>query len=226
MSLRVSFDLDGALADFASAFHAVEAKLFGVESDADPAPEEPKEAQQRQERGLRLAPGRREAIWREIEGTPDFWRTLKPLDPEAVSRIHELALRHSWHVFFITNRPATAGETVQRQTQRWLSSLGYDLPSVIVLNRSRGRAIRALEIDYHVDDSTENCLDVVADSTARPILVVPDVPDRARDANRKLGIAVVSTIGEALEILEQATIARGNPSMLQRLSALVGWKLS
>jgi hypothetical protein len=41
-----------------------------------------------------------------------------------------------------------------------------------------------------------------------------------------MGIAVVSTIGEALEILEQATIARGNPSMLQRLSALVGWKLS
>ena len=226
MSLRISFDLDGALADFASAFRSVEARLFGAESGWDPPPEETKEEQERQQREVRRSPGRREAIWRDIESTPDFWTMLKPLDPRGVSRIHELTLLYKWHVFFVTNRPATAGDTVQRQTQRWLADLGYDLPSVIVLNGSRGRAIRALEIDYHVDDSTENCLDVVADSTARPILVSPEAAEGALDANRKMGIAVVPSIGEALEILEQATLARANPSMLQRLSTLVGWKLS
>lgn len=44
-----------------------------------------------------------------------------------------MMLRHPWEVFFITQRPATEGETVQRQTQKWLVQQGFDLPSVIVI---------------------------------------------------------------------------------------------
>ncbi len=225
MSLRISFDLDGALADFAGAFRTVETRLFGRDSEASPDAS-PDRAQEEQQRGQRRSAGRRDAIWREIEATPDFWTTVDPLDSSAVSRIHELMLRYKWEVFFVTQRPATAGDTVQRQTQRWLAGLGYDYPSVIVLNGSRGRAIRALDIDYHVDDSTQNCLDVVADSTARPILIAPTPSDGAVEGARKMGIAVAASIGQALDVLEQATLANANPSMLQRLSTLVGWKLS
>jgi hypothetical protein len=225
VSLRISFDLDGVLADFAAAFRQAELRLFGPAAGAGSDAPEPEDEQQRQEQPARST-GRRDAIWRDIENTPDFWTTLQPLDPAAVARIHELSVRYRWEVFFLTQRPATAGETVQRQTQRWLVEQGFDLPSVIVLNGSRGRAIHALSIDYHVDDSTQHCLDVVADAAARTILVSPAASDGAVEGARKMGIAPAGTIAEALEILEQATLARTNPSMLQRLSALVGWRLS
>jgi hypothetical protein len=88
---------------------------------------------------------RRDAIWAAIHETPDFWTTLSPLDPAAVTRIHELMLRHGWEVFFITQRPATAGDTVQRQTQRWLHAHGFDLPSVLVTGGSRGAAAAAAQ---------------------------------------------------------------------------------
>jgi hypothetical protein len=226
VSLRISFDLDGVLADFAAAFRQVELRLFGPAAGAGSDAPEPEEEQQRQEQPAARSPGRSDAIWREIENTPDFWTTLQPLDPAAVARIHELSVRYHWEVFFVTQRPATAGETVQRQTQRWLVEQGFDLPSVIVLDGSRGRAIHALSIDYHVDDSTQQCLDVVADAAARTILVSPAASDGAVEGARKMGIAPAATIAEALEMLERATLARTNPSMLQRLSALVGWRLS
>ena len=84
-------------------------------------------------------------------------------------------LRHRWEVFFITQRPFTAGETVQRQTQRWLVAQGFDLPSVLVLHGSRGTAAAALRLDYHVDDRPQNCIDVSVDSNAKTILIVPEV---------------------------------------------------
>ncbi len=111
---------------------------------------------------------REDEVWEAIESTPNFWTTLKPLDERAVPRIHELMLRHRWEVFFITQRPFTAGETVQRQTQRWLVAQGFDLPSVLVLHGSRGTAAAALRLDYHVDDRPQNCIDVSVDSTPRP----------------------------------------------------------
>jgi hypothetical protein len=214
--------MDGVLADFASAFRDVEVRLFGPASDV--RADQPEEEEERQEQDAPRSPGRRDAIWREIQNTPDFWTTLEPLDRQAIPRIHELALRYRWDVFFITQRPATAGETVQRQTQRWLADRGFDLPSVLVLSGSRGTTIRALRIDYHVDDSTQNCLDVVADSTAKTVIVSANAREAGIVNARKLGIAPVTGIAQALDILEQATLARENPSLLQRLSALVGWK--
>ena len=225
MSLRISFDIDGVLADFAGAFRTVELRLFGPAAGGSETPE-PADEQQRQQQEPPRSPGRRDAVWRDIENTPDFWTTLDPLDTTAVKRIHELSVQYRWDVFFVTQRPATAGETVQRQTQRWLVQHGFDLPSVIVLDGSRGRAIHALSIDYHVDDSTQHCLDVVADATARTILVSASASEGAVEGARKMGIAPAVSVAQALEILEQATLARTNPSMLQRLSALVGWRLS
>jgi hypothetical protein len=159
-----------------------------------------------------------------IQSTENFWLTLKPIDPGAVRRIHELTLRHRWEVFFITQRPHSAGETVQRQTQQWLVQQGFDLPSVLVFNGPRGAAAAGLRLDYHVDDSAENGLDVVSQSTAKALLVVPDADETAIASARKLGIGTASSIAECLEILEQATLARAEPGMLARIAAMVGWK--
>jgi hypothetical protein len=239
MPLRIGFDMDGVLADFSSAFHEVEVRLFGRGKPI--RPELPEEAEEKQSRrpatGARQGSGgqasgtggvdetrRRDAIWNAIQSTPGFWTTLKPLDPTAVRRIRDEMIRHRWEVFFITQRPETVGETVQRQTQRWLLAQGFDVPSVLVIGGSRGAAAKALRLDYHVDDSPQNCLDVMSEGHAKPILIVPPGNDATARRARSLGIGVANMIGDCLDILDQVSAAGEEPGVLQKLAAAVGWK--
>jgi hypothetical protein len=244
MPLRIGFDMDGVIADFSLAFHEVEERLFGPgpgmsagepekEEEAQTAPAagpedaggQPMARPAREEvRTAREARRRREQIWQLIQSTPNFWASLQPIDPDAVRRIHALMLELRWEVFFITQRPTTDGDTVQRQTQRWLVEQGFDLPSVLVLGGSRGAAAGALRLDYHVDDSPQNCLDVLSDSRAKPILVVPDDDESTVASARNLGIATAPSIGACLDILQEAAAARSQPGLLARLAGLVGWK--
>ena len=177
--IRVGFDLDGVLADFASAYREIELRLFGDQEGE--RPDEPERQEIEEASGAANLPDdprtsrrRRNAVWKQIEATADFWTTLRPIDPGAVRRIHEMMLRHRWEVVFLTQRPVTQGESVQRQSQRWLAEQGFDLPSVLVIGGSRGTAARALRLDYHADDNLQNCIDVLSDSAAKPILIVLD----------------------------------------------------
>jgi len=233
--LRIGFDMDGVLADFTAAFHEVERGLFGsdsslkaeapeVEAQSEEQSAEPAQ-QQRQEPTPRELRRRRDAIWRAIHDTPDFWTTLKPHDPGAVRRIHQMMLSYGWEVFFITQRPATVGQTVQRQTQNWLVGQGFDLPSVLVISGSRGAAAGALRLNYHVDDSPQNCLDVASDSRARPILIVPEPDVITENSAKRLRISVVRTIGDALDMLDRVATAKSDtPTILGTLSKIIGWK--
>jgi hypothetical protein len=241
MPLRIGFDMDGTLADFGRAFHAVEARLFGGGAAIrEGQPEREEEAQSHPPDALTPVVGiedqaaagispaesrrRRTAIWNTIQTTPNFWRTLKPMEEGAVRRIHRLMLQHKWEVFFITQRPYTDGDTVQRQTQKWLVEQGFDLPSVLVLGGSRGAAAAALRLNYHVDDSPQNCADVIADSNAKPILILRDSEEVGITSARTLGIGTAASISECLDVLEQATEARRQPGLLGRIAAMVGWR--
>ena len=230
--------MDGVLADFAGAFREHEIRLFGASAAAgagrgrrhatgDPEKEDERQAAARAQaeaKSRRESRGREDAVWAAIESIPNFWTTLRPLDQRAVRRIHELMLRHRWEVFFITQRPFTEGETVQRQTQRWLVAQGFDLPSVVVLHGSRGAAAAALRLDYHVDDRPQNCIDVATDSAAKTILIVSESNHTAIGSARKLGIGIAHRISDALDILDQATLAQTNPSLFQRIAKMVGWE--
>ena len=229
MSYRVGFDMDGVLADFAAAFRVVEERLFPAVPPLLPGEPEAEAAAGGEESRAPEADNphetrrRREAIWAAIRATPDFWTTLEPREQGAVGRLHQLMLHHRWEVFFITQRPATDGDTVQRQTQRWLVAQGFDLPSVLVIAGSRGAAAAALRLDYHVDDSPQNCLDVMAAAAAKAILISSGTDQMVATA-RKLGIGITPSIGPCLDLLDQVSDARNNPTLLRRLATLVGWK--
>ncbi len=234
MTLRIGFDLDGVLADFARAFRETEERVFGPGPGITPGPPEKEEEAQEaaaDAEGTGAASGarrpsrrHRDEIWSAIQASANFWETLKPIDQGGVARIHELMLRHKWEVFFVTQRPATSGDTVQRQTQRWLVAQGFDLPSVLVLGGSRGAAARALRLNYHVDDSPQNCIDVISESQAKPILIVPESDPASVSSARALGIGTAGTFPECLDILDQATLAEIQPGLLARLAGLVGWR--
>ena len=244
--LRIAFDMDGTLADLRSAYAEAEERVFGADAAAEdreqPSPEA-REAEQQAEsktdaqvaadaerregdrrNAVRFATRHRDRVWRTIESTPNFWTSLKPLEEGTVKRLYELTDELNWEVFFITQRPATAGRTVQWQTHEWLVEHGFRTPSVIPLSGGRGKAASALRLDYLVDDTPQNCVDVLSDSSTRAILLVDHNDPLAETSARRLGIGVAHSVQEALDLLVQATAARANPTLFEKLRKMVGWK--
>ena len=246
MPLRIAFDLDGVLADMDSALLRQAEALFGESisrkppsssaaatpvgdvtsgaegSDPDladaPGDATPPAVQ------LNLSPRQERRLWRQVKQTENFWQSLDEIEPGTIARIAQLAERQRWEVIFLTKRPQTEGATAQVQSQRWLGSKGFPLPSVYVVQGSRGRIAAALALDVVIDDRPENCYDVVVDSQAKPILVWRDRLEALPTAAQRLGISIVSTVGECLDVLAKADTQPSTTSMLQRVRRLFGLK--
>ena len=203
--LRVAFDMDGVVADLASALRQQSAALFGDAGDVSEH---------------RLLGRRRRRLWDHIRSVTNFWESLEESVPGGVARLAKLVAERRWEVIFLTTRPETAGAPVQEQTQRWLMAHGFFCPSVFVVRRSRGAIAAALEIDVVVDDRPENCLDVVADSSARAILNWQRTTDVPGIALQRLRIDVVHGFDELLDRLAAIDSARHGPPPT-RLSRLL-----
>jgi hypothetical protein len=252
MPLRVGFDLDGTVADMYSALHREAVKLFGEDvlrkaaaEDKQPAKTTAKTAstavaavankvqdkaakpeddaptnQEMQE--LHLTARQQMQLWDHVRKIPNFWTTLTELEPGIIARIAKTAVERRWEVIFLTTRPSTAGELVQLQSQRWLDAKGFRFPSVYVVQRSRGKIADALHLDAFVDDRPENCLDIAVESKAKVILIwqgdLGDVPPGAK----RLGVRPVTTISEAVSILEQLDDVRNKGGFVKTLKRAFG----
>ena len=249
MALRIGFDLDGVLADMESELVRQSEILFGepmtrrleeraveagettaLRAAATPpapaagSPEAAPESAPSLAR-LNMTSRQQRRLWRHVESIENFWEGLAELEPGVIQRLSALTIDRRWEIIFLTKRPETVGATSQVQSQRWLESKGFTLPSVFVVQGSRGRIAASLGLDIVVDDRPENCLDVVVDSKARAILVWRADQSRPPAAAQRLGIGVVKSVSDCLEILTQVDSAtREQPGVMGRVMRLLGLK--
>jgi len=232
MALRIGCDLDGTVADMAGALQRHAETLFGPGADISVTPGTPTdagaEAEPADAEGVAeiAAPPPRSAaatrrpltsreykqLWAHVRGVENFWSGLEETEPGALARFSEAARRLRWEVIFLTQRPSTAGDTAQRQSQVWLAQHGFDLPSVFVVSGSRGLIASSLHLDAVIDDRPENCLDVVADSQAKSILVWRDSPKHAPPGAARLRVETVFSFGEALDGLLALSSSKSSAS--------------
>jgi hypothetical protein len=174
---------------------------------------------------LQMTTRQQRRLWHHVETIENFWESLTEIEPGSIARLAATATARRWEIIFLTKRPESAGATAQVQTQRWLESKGFPLPSVYVVQGSRGLIAAALGLHFVVDDRPENCLDVVVDSKARAILVWREDDQQLPAATRRLGIGVVKSIDQCLDILTQVDAPEGSqPGVMSRVMRLLGLK--
>jgi hypothetical protein len=245
--LRIGFDLDGVFADMESALVRCATDVFGEamierlqERAKETSPGETTTIPESEGAGdtpgptvaentppilrIKMTSRQTSRLWRHVETIENFWQDLQEIEAGSLARLHALATERRWEIIFLTKRPSTAGATAQVQSQKWLESKGFPLPSVFVVQGNRGRIAQALGLDIVVDDRPENCLDVVTDSRARAVLVWREKQQGLPTAARRLGIGVVESIAECLNILMQVdTIApEDKPGVFNRVMRILG----
>jgi hypothetical protein len=238
MPLRIGCDLDGVLADMEAALVREAETLFGPrlstrkhtqrsEDAARPVPDvEPEVSEDGPlQRDLHLNESERSELWSHVAGVDGFWESLQEIEQGIVARLSTLATERRWEIIFLTKRPTTVGATAQVQSQRWLESKGFRLPSVYVVSGSRGRIAAALGLDLVMDDTPENCIDVASDSNARTIAVFRSQDTPVPAALQTMGIHVVRSTSEGLDVL--VDIDSGvtkKPGAMERVMETLGLK--
>jgi hypothetical protein len=236
MPLRIAFDLDGTIADMNTSLRREAAALFrpGGQSKPASAPANPTDAQADTSAGagsveatvdaedLRLSARQQMQLWDHVKKIENFWTTLAEVEPGIVKRIATTATERRWEVIFFTTRPSTAGDITQVQSQRWLSKYGFRYPSVFVVQTNRGKIADSMQLDAVVDDRPENCLDIVLESKAKAILVWPRETTEVPAGVSRMGVRVVPSISDALNLLERYDDERKQPGVVRSIRKLLG----
>ena len=212
MSLRLGFDIDGVVADFRTAFHAAATKCLRREiaeptdSDQTPGPLDADDVRR---------------VWDYIGRTQNWWMDVPAYEPDQIARLYAVTRAAGWEVFFLTRRPPSAGDSVQFQTQWWIERFGFYLPSVLTVPGSRGEVANGLRLDLIVDDQIMNCVEVISAAQTKALLMQRTPDPAAKEHANNRGIGVVSSLAEALTVIER--LHEVLPQRSGRLLRLADW---
>ncbi len=211
MALRIGIDIDGVLADFRTAFH--EAAMRCLRHDVDD--------EQDLETLTPLSAGDVRRVWDHIAAAHNWWMEVPAYEPDQIARLYSLTRAAGWEVFFMTKRPPSAGDSVQFQTQWWIERFGFYLPAVMTVPGSRGDIANGLRLDLILDDQLINCVEVISTAPTKAVLVLRSNDSAAKQQASNRGIGVVSTLAEALTVIERLHDVL--PQKRGRLLRLTDW---
>jgi hypothetical protein len=126
--VRIAFDVDGVLADTASALACERWLCAGNPGGAIPGDD-------------------RADLSTHFGGVENFWESLRELEPGSAAWLDTLAVAQRWHLIFLAVRGESAGASAQVQTQRWLARHGISYPTVLVLPCITPAIAGILELD-------------------------------------------------------------------------------
>jgi hypothetical protein len=211
VALRIGIDIDGVLADFRTAFHETAVRV--LRHDVDDT--------QDLESLTPLSAGDVRRVWDYIATAQNWWMEVPAYEPDQIARLYSLMRAGGWEVFFMTKRPASAGDSVQFQTQWWIERFGFYLPAVMTVPGSRGDIANGLRLDLVIDDQLINCVEVIATAPTKAVLVQRSHDPAVKQHASNRGIGVVSKLAEALTVMERLHTVL--PHKRGRLLRLTEW---
>jgi uncharacterized HAD superfamily protein len=198
--MRIGFDIDGVLADFASAYQRTVVEVTGRDDFQPGDSTDPPCWDWPEFRGYTAE--EMAEVWKRILADPAFWMNLAPFADNILAlrtMLHHLERHHE--VYYVTNR---GGARAKRQTEVWLiEHLRYpaitDVYPTVVLTKSdrKGHLAEALRLDAYIDDNYENCFQCSMHSPTTQTFVL----DRRYNRKEFDNFIRVKTLGEMFDKL-------------------------
>lgn len=158
--MRLAIDLDGVVANFTKRYGEIINKLYpgAIPEGYDPPDWDWTD---------KLTPEMTKAAWEEIVRTSQFWLSLDTY-PENAQALHAFINAYpSVEVYYVTARAETADYPVLLQTRWWLEQRGLMTYNTSIIRvehgKDKGRVLRALAVDYSVDDNVDNVINSMND---------------------------------------------------------------
>ena len=130
------------------------------------------------------------------------WERQPVLDAEGLAELAHRARSDTWEVYAITARPTGPGSTTQQQTRRWLERHDAGELSVVVDRGRRREIVRALDLDWLVDDTLSNCCTAQLETGARAIWIEPNPDPQERVEAEFAGCVIAASLEEAVAVID------------------------
>lgn len=149
--LNIGVDIDGVLSNFTRSARELCKSLFNGKPD-----------DRLVQTGwgfdsLGLSKEDEDVMWREIDSIPNWWTTHAAL--QGTHLLKPLCDKH--RVVFITNRKDGVGLPVDKQSAVWLTRTFHIFHPAVLLSNDKGPLVKALKLDYYIDDRPKNVLEVI-----------------------------------------------------------------
>jgi 5'(3')-deoxyribonucleotidase len=169
--LRIGIDVDMVLADFVKGFKIVAQEVVGHELFGEPIDWHMSNwfASDRQF----------EEAWHQHCRIPNFYRMLVPVPDVYKISWRWFANKHL--LYFLTNRPCTAGLPIEVQTADWLRNYLYLSHPTVIVSDDKGSLAKALKLDVFIDDKPENLLEVCSANPSTRLYLMDCLHNRSRD---------------------------------------------